>query len=68
MIFTIAVFLEIRDRPDTKSSPDEITGVAPGAVMESTGTIVTQAKGSKQDFKIEAERQFTYSNGVTKLE
>jgi LPS export ABC transporter protein LptC len=36
--------------------------------MESTGAIVTQAKGSKQDFKVEAERQFTYSSGITKLE
>ena len=68
VIFAIIVFLGIRDRPDTETSVDEIEDVAPGAVMESTGAVVTQARGSKQDFKVEAERQFTYSSGITKLE
>ena len=68
MIFAVTVFLAIRDRPDIKSPTDEMTNATPGAVMESTGAVVTQARGSKQDFKIEAEKQFTYSSGITKLE
>ena len=41
--------------------------VDPTAVVESTGTLVRQLKGSKEHFRIEADRQLTYAGGATKL-
>jgi LPS export ABC transporter protein LptC len=39
----------------------------PKAVIESSGNIVQQVRGTRQDFLIEAERQLTYEGGATKL-
>ena len=39
----------------------------PKAVIESSGNIVQQVRGTRQDFLIEAERQLTYEGGSTKL-
>ena len=67
VVFGIVVFLAIRERQET--GPDR-AGLAadPDALVESTGAIVTQAKGAKQDYRVEAERQLTYASGATKLE
>jgi LPS export ABC transporter protein LptC len=65
--FGLVVFFGIGSRRDTP-----VTGAVeradPTAVIESTGAIVTQAKGAKQDFRVEAKRQLTYAGGATKLE
>jgi LPS export ABC transporter protein LptC len=39
----------------------------PKAVIESSGNVVQQVRGTKQDYLIEAERQLTYEGGFTKL-
>jgi len=41
--------------------------IDPKAVIESSGNIVQQVRGTKQDYLIEAERQLTYEGGSTKL-
>ena len=43
------------------------TRIDPKAVIESSGNIVQQVRGTKQDYLIEAERQLTYEGGATKL-
>jgi LPS export ABC transporter protein LptC len=39
----------------------------PNAIIESSGNVLQQVRGSRQDYLIEAERQLTYANGATKL-
>jgi len=39
----------------------------PNAIVESSGNVLQQVRGSKQDYLIEAERQLTYAGGATKL-
>src|SRR5690349_8338828 len=41
--------------------------IDPKAVIESSGNVVQQVRGTKQDYLIEAERQLTYEGGLTKL-
>src|SRR6185295_20273624 len=39
----------------------------PKAIIESSGNVVQQVRGTRQDYVIEAERQLTYEGGATKL-
>jgi LPS export ABC transporter protein LptC len=39
----------------------------PNAIVESSGNVLQQVRGSRQDYLIEAERQLTYAGGATKL-
>jgi len=39
----------------------------PKAIIESSGNVVQQVRGTRQDYLIEAERQLTYEGGFTKL-
>jgi len=41
--------------------------IDPKAIIESSGNVVQQVRGARQDFLIEAERQLTYEGGSTKL-
>src|SRR2546423_14723986 len=41
--------------------------IDPKAVIESSGNVVQQVRGTRQDYLIEAERQLTYEGGLTKL-
>jgi LPS export ABC transporter protein LptC len=41
--------------------------IDPKAIIESSGNVVQQVRGTKQDYLIEAERQLTYEGGATKL-
>lgn len=41
--------------------------IDPKAIIESSGNVVQQVRGTKQDYLIEAERQLTYQGGATKL-
>ena len=45
----------------------EPTRLDPKAIIESSGNVVQQVRGSRQDFLIEADRQLTYEGGTTKL-
>jgi lipopolysaccharide export system protein LptA len=53
-----------RAKPLPVSEP---TRLDPKAVIESSGNVVQQVRGERQDFLIEAERQLTYEGGMTKL-
>jgi lipopolysaccharide export system protein LptA len=48
-------------------SVTEPTRLDPKAIIESSGNVVQQVRGSRQDFLIEADRQLTYEGGTTKL-
>ena len=39
----------------------------PTAIIESSGNVLQQVRGTRQDYVIEAERQLTYQGGATKL-
>ena len=39
----------------------------PAAVVESSGAFVRDVKGERERFRVEAERQLTYSDGQSKL-
>jgi LPS export ABC transporter protein LptC len=41
--------------------------IDPKAMIESSGTVLQQVRGTRQDYLIEAERQLTYQSGATKL-
>jgi LPS export ABC transporter protein LptC/lipopolysaccharide transport protein LptA len=53
-----------RVRPAAATPPVRID---PKAIIESSGNVVQQVRGTKQDYLIEAERQLTYEGGATKL-
>jgi lipopolysaccharide export system protein LptA len=53
-----------RAKPVSVSEP---TRLDPKAIIESSGNVVQQVRGARQDFLIEAERQLTYEGGSTKL-
>jgi LPS export ABC transporter protein LptC len=53
-----------RAKPVPATAPARID---PNAVIESSGNIVQQVRGARQDYLIEAERQLTYEGGLTKL-
>ena len=53
-----------RVKPVPATAPARID---PKALIESSGNVVQQVRGTKQDYLIEAERQLTYEGGLTKL-
>ncbi|PYR64649.1 MAG: LPS export ABC transporter periplasmic protein LptC [Acidobacteria bacterium] len=53
-----------RAKPVPATAPARID---PKALIESSGNVVQQVRGTKQDYLIEAERQLTYEGGLTKL-
>ena len=63
----VAVVLGLRERQPAPA-PIVLSRTDLSATVESTGALVTQAKGERQDFRIEAERQLTYADGVSRLE
>ena len=67
VLFGVAVFFAVRDRPTAGAAPD-VDRLDAEALFESTGTVVTQTKGGARDFMVEAERQLTYADGSTRLE
>jgi hypothetical protein len=54
-------------RTSETGSVSEPTRIDPKAIIESSGNVVQQVRGARQDFLIEAERQLTYEGGSTKL-
>jgi LPS export ABC transporter protein LptC len=62
----VAVYATMGER--AKSIPATApTRIDPKAIIESSGNIVQQVRGARQDYLIEAERQLTYEGGLTKL-
>ena len=53
-----------RAKPVPATEPNRLD---PKAVIESSGNVVQQVRGTRQDYLIEAERQLTYEGGATKL-
>src|SRR3954466_3026983 len=53
-----------RVKPIRSAAP---TRIDPKALIESSGNVVQQVRGTRQDYLIEAERQLTYAGGATKL-
>src|SRR5260221_8543771 len=53
-----------RTKPVPATAPVRID---PKAIIESSGNIVQQVRGTRQDYLIEAERQLTYEGGATKF-
>src|SRR4029077_4652315 len=47
--------------------PQAMPRADPAAVVESSGAFVRDVKGERERFRVEAERQLTYSDGQTKL-
>ena len=62
----LVVFVTTRQREAPPVGP-ALPRVNSSAVVESSGAFVRQLGGEKEHFRIEADRQLTYANGVTKL-
>jgi len=70
-IFTVVFGAVVYFSTASRQPPDAVPATArtdPSAVIESTGAIVTQAKGTEEDFKIAADRQLGYADGSSRLE
>src|SRR5438128_4649610 len=63
---SVVVFLTTHRR-QAPPAPASVPRVDPAAVVESSGAFVRDVKGERERFRVEAERQLTYSNGTTKL-
>lgn len=61
-----AVFVTTRRR-EVPPAPLPVPRVDPRAVVESSGAIVRQVTGEKENFRLDAEKQLSYSDGATKL-
>ena len=66
VIATVAVLVTTRRR-QPPPAPPSVARVDSAAVIESSGAFVRDVKGERERFRVEAERQLTYSNGTTKL-
>jgi hypothetical protein len=65
--FAIVVVRALR-RPAPAPAPIPAAArTEPGAVVEATGGRVERFKSSREDVRVEYERQLTYANGSTKL-
>src|SRR5258707_2390416 len=61
----IAIYMAIGERAkQTVAPPPQRSD--PNSIIESSGNVLQQVRGSRQDFLIEAERQLTYKNGASK--
>ena len=66
VVFAIVVVRAFRRPARPAPSPVALRS-EPGAVVEATGGRVERFKSSREDVRVEYERQLTYSNGSTKL-
>src|SRR5438046_2081339 len=64
--FAIVVAFAIKRRTP-QPAPAPAVRTDPGAVVEVTGGRVERFKLSREDVRVEYERQLTYANGSTKL-
>ena len=62
----IAIYATMGERAKQTVAPPPLRS-DPNAIIESSGNVLQQVRGSRQDYLIEAERQLTYANGATKL-
>lgn len=63
----IAVYAAMRERPAPTAPAAAPTRVDPTAIIESSGAVLQQVRGTKQDFLVKAEQQLTYEGGATRL-
>lgn len=61
-----AVFLTTRRR-DAPPPPSPIERGDPAATVESEGAFLVQVKGERETVRVEAEKQFSYPDGSTRL-
>src|SRR4051812_17328215 len=62
----VAVYATMGERvKEIAAAP--VRRIDPKAMIESSGNIVQQVRGTRQDYLITAERQLTYEGGATKL-
>src|SRR5262245_23125570 len=62
----VALYATMGQRPkQTAAAPPQ--RLDPQAMIESSGSVLQQVRGTKQDYLIEAARQLTYKDGVTKF-
>src|SRR5215211_2501993 len=62
----IVIYAAMGERTKQTIAPPP-TRVDPKAVIESSGNVLQQVRGTKQDYLIEAERQLTYQGGASKF-
>jgi LPS export ABC transporter protein LptC len=62
----VVVFFAIRGR-DTATVAAPPRRIDPKAVLESSGAVLQQVRGTKQDFTIESKTQLAYEGGATRL-
>lgn len=66
VLFAAIVAFAIRDREAPAKAPS-VDRADPNAVVETTGGVLTQVRGRKENFTIQAERQLTYQGGRSTL-
>lgn len=66
ILFAAIVTFAIRDREAPAKAPS-VDRADPNAVVETTGALLTQVRGRKENFTIRAERQLTYQGGRSVL-
>jgi LPS export ABC transporter protein LptC len=54
-------------RREPPPAPRPVSRVDPAAVVESSGAIVRQVKGERENFRLEADKQLSYPDGTSKL-
>jgi lipopolysaccharide export system protein LptA len=63
---SVVVFVSTHRR-EPPPAPPTLSRVDPEAVVESSGAMVRDVKGEHERFRVQADRQLSYSNGTTKL-
>src|SRR5262245_30264521 len=63
---SVAVFVTTRKR-QAPAPPQALARVDPAAIVESSGASVRDVKGEHGRFRVQADRQLSYSNGTSKL-
>lgn len=63
--FAGVVYFALGER-EKRVPPPPPARMDPTAVIESSGAVLRQTRGVKQDFEVKAQRQLTYADGVSK--
>ncbi len=63
----VLVYAAMKERVVPGAAGTPPARLDPAAVIESSGNVVQQVNGEKQDFLVKAEQQLTYEGGATKL-
>ncbi|MBI4476894.1 MAG: LPS export ABC transporter periplasmic protein LptC [Acidobacteria bacterium] len=66
VVFAIVVAMAVKRR-DTVESVPVVTRTDPTAIVESTGTIIIEAKGEAPEFRVDGGRYLTYADGRVRV-